>query len=407
MSAATRFGRFTARGGPEVEAEIGALVTRAGDLVRARVPSGAYRALVLLGGYGRGEGGVERREGVERPHNNLDLLLVTTGRGDGPALKRLLDELFLPLARASGVGIDVGVIGALRLRLAPCLVMWFDMRFGHKTLAGDASFVPSLTRFHAGAIEPADVRDLVVNRGSLLVINDALLARGAQGALAAGARRTLVKHAMKAVIGYGDALLFSRGAYTWSYLEKQRRMRARRDVPADVRALYDEAVEFRFQPSYERYIARDPGPWLDDLRARLAPVHLGFERWRLGAPDLTWDEHPRLALAHELRVASRSPRALVCAARAARNLWEARRAGAHLDLALAAASPRARLAAAFPVVLYGAGCPSASEVARRIVGAPAASLEALRLGYLERWGAHGDVNFSAAAHGVAPVAEHA
>jgi hypothetical protein len=395
VSAATRLGRFTARGGPEVEAEVSALVARAGALVTRHVPAGELRALVLLGGYGRGEGGVERRAGVERPHNNLDFLLVTTRRGDRTALKRLVDDQLRSLSEASGIGIDVGVISAWRLRLAPCLVMWFDMRFGHQTVAGDAAFVPSLTRFHAGAIEPADVRDLLVNRGTLLVIADALLARGAA---TPGARRTVVKHAMKAVIGYGDALLFSAGAYSWSYVEKQRRMAARRDVPADFRALYDEAVEFRFQPSYERYTERDPGPWLEEIRARLAPVHLRFERWRLGVPDLTWDRYASLALAHELRRAARSP---IAFARAARNLWAASPPERAADPALAAAGPRARLAAAFPVVLYGARDPARTEGARRVLGAAAATPDALRLAYLERWGAHGDLNFSAAAHGVA------
>jgi hypothetical protein len=393
--------RYTARGGPAVEAEIGALVAEAAARVAGHFAPDTYRALVLLGGYGRGEGGVERREGRERPHNNLDFLLITAGRATlgAAAAKRRLDGLLRPLARQSGVGIDTGAISALELRLAPCRVMWVDMRFGHQTVAGDPTFVPSLTRFREEDIEPADVRNLLVNRGSLLVINDAIRARGAAGP---EVRRTLIKHTVKAVIGYGDALLFALGAYSWSYAEKQRRMRGRADVPAEFRALYDEAVEFRFQPAYERHLDRDPLRALPALRAQLAGVHLRCEATRLGAPGLTWEAYPRLALARELREAARSPLGLL---RAARHLGGALRAGAPRldtagleDLALAAAGPRARLAAAFPAVLYGAGGPAAAAEARRILGAPDASPEALRLAYLDRWGAHGDVNFSLAAH---------
>src|SRR5690606_3500364 len=120
----------------------------------------------------------------------------------------------------------------------PCLVMWFDMRFGHKVLLGDPSFARGLDRFRLSRIEPADVRNLLVNRGTLLVINDLLF--DGPGGNDEAARRTALKHAMKAVIGYGDALLYFLGEYDHSYVEKQRRMRIRRDVPAAFRDLYDE-----------------------------------------------------------------------------------------------------------------------------------------------------------------------
>jgi hypothetical protein len=71
--------RYTARGGAEVEARIRVLIGEVGEAVTAAVEPRHLRALLLIGGYGRGEGGVEVREGVEHPHNNLDFLLVTRG----------------------------------------------------------------------------------------------------------------------------------------------------------------------------------------------------------------------------------------------------------------------------------------------------------------------------------------
>lgn len=418
MRTRRRWGRFTARGGPEVEAEVASLVERAGEIVAASLPRDAYRALLLIGGYGRGEGGVERRDGVERPHNNLDFLLVTTPRGSAGrgVSKGRLDALLRPLSAEAGVGIDTGVISEWKLRLSPCLVLWSDMRFGHKTVAGDPSFVPSLTRFREEAIEPSDVLHLLVNRGTLLVINDLLLARGAGSA---EDRRTVVKHAMKAVIGYGDAWLFAAGEYDASYLEKQRRMRARRDAPAALRALYDEALEFRFEPSYERYLERDPGAWMDRLREDLAPIHLAFERRRLGAAGLTWSDYADRALRHALLEAPLSPWALArkgkgllgsawpsAAGRApgllsgldgrrftlpgasvGESLW--------MDLAARCGGPKGALAVAFPAVLYGAGGPRQAELARRLLGAADPSPAELRRAYLERWQRGGDTNFPA------------
>lgn len=392
------WGRFTVRGGAEVEAEIGELAARAGEIVEANIPRAAVRALVMLGGYGRGEGGVERRGGAQRPHNNLDFLLITTlqGSAGGAASKQRLDELFRPLVAASGVGIDTGVINEWRLRAAPCLVRWCDMRFGHKTIAGDPSFVPSLTRFRAESIEPADVLNLLVNRGTLLVINDLLIG---QGAGAAVDRRTVIKHVMKAIIGYGDACLFARGDYAVSYVERQRRMRARRDVSLEFRSLYDEALEFRLEPAYERYLGRDPGAWMDQLRELLEPVHLAFEAWRLGAPGLSFDDYPERALLHALRSLPRGPREL---ARAGRNLLRGARStpsssGERLwmDLALRCSGPQGSFALAFPAVLYRAGGERSAELARRVLGAASASPAELRRAYLARWRQRGDINFPA------------
>jgi hypothetical protein len=390
------WGRFTARGGEVVEAEVRSMVERAGRLVDKSLPSGLYRTMILLGGYGRGEGGIERIDGVERPHNNLDFLMITRPgvRQDPAKLKRRIDDLFRPIVEDHGVGIDTGVVAEWKLRTSPVLVMWFDMRFGHKTVNGDAAFVPSLTRFRKEAIEPADVRDLLVNRGTLLVINDMLLARGAR---TLADRRYIVKHAMKAIIGYGDAYLFAIGEYDWSYLEKQRRMRASKRAPAALRELYDEAMEFRFEPSYGGYMDRDLGAWMERLRSELAPIHLFFERTRLGDPGLTWETYAEKALRHAL---IGPPRTLRAFARKGRNLLQTLRAGAPVsgrnaleELAVRCNGFRGNLSVAFPSVLYGEGGAETAELVRRILGARSASPDELRRAYLTQWGTAGDTNF--------------
>lgn len=395
MTPTEGWGRFTARGGDEVEALCRSIVAHAVAVMERVVGRESFRAIVMLGGYGRGEGGVEVGPRGERPHNNFDFLIITTLRAprDHGRLKRAVDHALAPIAAAHGVGLDVGVVGAWKLRTSPCLVMWYDMRFGHKTLAGDASFVPSLRRFSRSAIVPSDVRDLLVNRGTLLVIDDLLLARGG---LDDGGRRAVVKHAMKAIIGYGDAFLFTVGDYDWSYLAKQRRMRAREDAPEALRVAYDEAVEFRLRPSYERFEGRDLGAWLDGLRGPLADVHLRFERLRLGRPGIDWSDYARSAI---LRDATRSLDSARGLARAARGLARPRGArasarGPRLALAARVLGARGVLPLLFPTVAY----PSAGgdrALARDLLGASSTSPDALRRAYLRAWGEVLDLNFSA------------
>jgi hypothetical protein len=160
--------RFTVYGDEQLERRIGELVQATGALVDASIPRAKYRAFILIGGYGRGEGGVEIRNGRQCPHNNLDFLLITQkcGTAESRRLKQTLDEKLAALEREYGIGIDVSTLALAKLRRSPCLVMFYDMRYGHTTVLGDPDLLPSLTRFSVERILPSDVRWLVVNRGS-------------------------------------------------------------------------------------------------------------------------------------------------------------------------------------------------------------------------------------------------
>ncbi|MCA9600462.1 MAG: hypothetical protein KC417_00475, partial [Myxococcales bacterium] len=308
-------------------------------------------------------------------------------------IKGRLDGRLVPLGEAEGIGIDVGVIAESKLRRSPCLVMWYDMRFGHKTILGDASYVPALRQFSLDRVPAWDVRNLLVNRGTLLVINAVMLERPE---LAEEERRTVIKHGMKAVIGYGDACLYGKGAYDWSYVEKRRRMRERSDVPGTVRALYDEAAAFRFEPAYDRYLAKDLVAWNRALLEALAPVHLDIERHRLGDPSLTWESYAAAAFEHALTEGWTSPRALAKKGVALFQTRTAPSAGSLLgSVGFRMSRARERLPILFPAVAYEGMPASFSELAHDALGAASTRLPNLRRAYLKAWGDHGDTNFHA------------
>ncbi|HVZ72979.1 MAG TPA: hypothetical protein VHJ20_11435 [Polyangia bacterium] len=381
--------RLTVDGSDALEASSWALLDEAAALVRAALPPGALRALVLIGGYGRGEGGVLVQGGVERPHNNFDLLAIL--ERDLPAARAQLDDALAPLRRSSGIGIDVGLTTVARLVRSPALVMWVDMRNGHRLLAGDASFVPSLSRFTVTRIEPNDVRDLLVNRAALLAINDELEARFGAEADA----RLLLKHTVKAVIGYGDALLFVEGRYDSSYRERARRMENLDAAPAAFRRLYADAIAFRLRPAYEGPLARTFAA-RDELRAALEPIHAAFERRRLGPGQTSWDGHAHRSLRAELRVLE--PARPAGALRALRTAARFRLPGlapldpfAHIGLRLGGA--RALLAATLPCVIYGSAGAAAASTAATLLGASGSASADLREAFLRLWGRWSDVNF--------------
>jgi hypothetical protein len=389
----SRLGRFTVRGGAEVEGLMARLSDEIADVAGRVLPAGSFKALVMIGGYGRGEGGVDARGGVQRPHNNVDLLLVTTGGRPPDAPRSALQDALDPIGRRYGIGIDVGAVAERTLRWAPCRVIWYDMRFGHKTIAGDPGFVPSLDRFTAERILPSDARDLLVNRGTLLLLNDALLA---DGPVTPEREKALLRHAAKAVIGYGDALLFFLGEYHWSYQEKRRRLLARDDVSPSFRDLYDRAAEYRLEPGGDLFGRQGAEAWTESVRPLLAEVHLACERARLSRPGLTWAEYPEAALRHAARESALSPRSLARTALGRGASSPAPRGLSTLaGIGWRLTSPRERLALLFPAVAY--------PVPDSALGPLAASLEAgatrsvhPRDAYLRTWGEVADSNFGAA-----------
>ncbi|MEM7247413.1 MAG: hypothetical protein AAF533_18885 [Acidobacteriota bacterium] len=383
--------RFTLRGGPELEDRLhDAEATLAARLGEALDPD-EHDGVLMIGGYGRGEGGVERRDGQEHPHNNLDLLvLVEEPPGRTEEIRQRATAAVQPVVEEIGIGIDVGAIAVSALRRAPCHVMWHDMRLGHRVVLGPAKVLGDLEHLTADRLLTSDVLTLLVNRGTLILINDLLLAQGEPDE---HGRRTVIKHAVKAIIGYGDALLHSLDRYHWSYAEKQRRMAAATEIPEDFRATYDEAAEFRFEPSYERFAGRDLAAWMDELRTQVQPLHLRFESWRLGETLESWEGYAERAARSALLGEIDGPKAL------ARRVWRFTRSdpapsgSLGFKLGFRAAGERGRLAFLFPAASYApADAPGYLAQAREALGVSGDDPDDLRRSYLARWSSAGDLN---------------
>ncbi len=387
------YGRFTVRGSSEVEGLLTTLVNEAARAAETALDSREYRALVVLGGYGRGEGGVEIVDGQERPHNNLDFMLIAeTGNPKRlQELRQRLVGLFAPIMEKYDIEIDLSVVSVWKLRFSPSLIIWYDMRFGHKTILGDPDFVPSLKHFRLETIPARDVLRLLVNRGTQMVLNELLIGEP-QGEQIH--RRRIVRNAMKAIIGYGDALLYFLDAYDWSYVERKRRMSERSDVDPEFRALYDEAAEFRFQPDYDRYERCDLEEWILELTSRLEKIHLFCEETRLGVRGLSWDEYPERALSHALFDEAGSARAW------ARKTYHTLHAVPCPDgltlrarMGFRTLGPRGLYPIVFPALAYDLRDSTLNTFAAKALNVPGDDRPALREAYLRLWGWQGDINY--------------
>lgn len=294
--------RLTAYGSTTLEGLLASQIQTIGATIEDAIQAASHTTLLLIGGYGRGEGGVEVDPllNQEQPHNNLDLLLITDHPRHIPSLHRKLLQPLQALNQSMPISIDLSIVSHDQIRRSPPLVLWYDIKHGHKTIFGNPTLMDTL-RPHDSVqhIAPWDMRNLLTNRATLLLINDHLCQlQPTQD------HRTLIRHAIKAIIGVGDALLFFLGDYHWSYLEKMQRMARRDDVDPSFRQLYQQAASFRLRPDYSAFQSLDLHHWLARIRTSLEPIHRQCESFRLGVHFDDWTRYLPHALLAEL---SRKP----------------------------------------------------------------------------------------------------
>jgi hypothetical protein len=305
--------RYTLNGGPEVEDRIGADQRRIAAAVTALVPERRFVALVLMGGYGRGEGGYVVTGQGPAPFNDYDYFVVVR-RGAGSeraALRRALAELAQDLAAQVGVEVDFALLAAEHLKRAEYSLMNAEMRWGHRVVAGRADVLDAMRDMPFHGLPHGELTRLMLNRGALLLMDRcSLLERGSPGA-EGGAdpreREVFFKYLFKAILACGDTRLAADGHYHPSYPEKLARLEA--PPPADyahVRerpdpmpphgeflTLYRLAYRHKFQPDYAEFADARPAEWLARvLRIWIATLR-AFEIRRLGRSFSDWHDYCR------------------------------------------------------------------------------------------------------------------
>lgn len=222
-----------------------------------------FRALLLGGGYGRGEGGIfiPAEGGAPRLYNDLEFYYFGAGSGES-----VLREWRHEGERRFGIEIEFKAMSPDALQRARPSMFYYDLLSRHVLVAGDASWVERLPSALSdpAAIPPEEAGRLLVNRGMSLLrclrwsAGEVNVPEGFCDRIAA-----------KLKLALADAALCATGRYHWSCLERDRRAA---DLPADLprrerlRSLHAEGVTFKFRPRHEGLSAADWRLPLEELR---------------------------------------------------------------------------------------------------------------------------------------------
>ena len=248
--------------------------------------AGATAALVLSGGYGRGEGGVFRGpDGAAALYNDLEFyLLLREGADEGPVREWCERE---EREGTAELGIDVEFkrlpIGALR-HATPSM-FYYDLLRGHQLVWGDPAWrqgVPD-SLSDATLIPLHEATRLLFNRGSGLFYSRCALARGDERV----ANGFVERNHAKARLALGDAVLGANGRYHHFARERNARLHtplAR--TPANWPVLiqwHDEGLAFKLRPRHLAAGAAALAEAQQELARAWTNTFLWLEGLRLGA----------------------------------------------------------------------------------------------------------------------------
>ena len=248
-------------------------------------------ALILGGGYGRGEGAIIYAEDREMPYNDLDLFIVVVNKG-AVAMDRL-NAVGAPYAEEMSIHVDFSrPLTVQDVSQWPNWLMWYDLLNGHVVLTGPQDI---LSR-HAPAalkepLDPVEGAKLLINRGAGLL----WALRVVRNVEPMPDEDFVLRNYYKCALALGDALLISHGRYATPYSGRYDRFeKLEHDAPDvaafDLGLLYRDALRFKFRPNRDAFEAVDE-QGLYTLAGKWGAVFLYVEAKRTGMDWASLDDY--------------------------------------------------------------------------------------------------------------------
>jgi hypothetical protein len=264
------------------------------------IPVAKLQAIVLAGGYGRGEGGVLETAAGDKPYNDIEFYVFTRGNPlfNERHFRKRLDGLGHNLSPSAGLHVEFKVESIKKLRNGEVSMFSYDLVSAHRNIWGDAAIF-------AGCDHHLDASRIPVSEGTRLLLNRCtglLLAQEMldHETLDDDQSDFVGRNLAKAKLALGDALLAGLNQYHWSCRERHARLRGLAAKPSLTisRALlerilsqHEAGVNFKLHPCR---IAKSPGEFAAEhaeLSALASEVWLWLESLRLEQPFRSLGEY--------------------------------------------------------------------------------------------------------------------
>jgi len=269
--------RFTIDGSPALEKKLAQTCQRIASEVREVIPNGRLEALLLGGGYGRGQGGVLKTESGDKPYNDLEFYVCLRGNEilNRQKYQCALHNLSEEISPDAGLEVEFKISSLEKLQKSPPTMFAYDLVWGHQTLIGDDERFRERAAPHASEIPLFEATRLLMNRCSGLLFAKEHLQRKP---FTADDADFVGRNHAKAQLGFGDVFLAAHGKYHWDCRERHQRLSnfsPEHNLPwlEEVRRHHAIGMEFKLHPQR----AANSMEIFCDHQRELA--HLGLKIW--------------------------------------------------------------------------------------------------------------------------------
>jgi len=211
--------------------------------------------IVLGGGYGRGEGGVQHTPAGDRLYNDLDFFVFSDRADKGE--RRAIEDALKPISRRweekLGVAVDFSPVKNLSaLNKVGSTLMFQELRRGWKPVLGEGKFEKHFPELDAAQLPVSEAVRLLLNRGMGLVFAGEAIRKN-------GDADFIMRNLHKSVLGGGDAMMLAAGEYRWrgaDRVETFREYAAVHGLSPDFAGSY--AAAFRYKIAPDPRLPEDP-----------------------------------------------------------------------------------------------------------------------------------------------------
>lgn len=212
-------GRYTLTGSEKFDSLIDEQLIQITEGILDLIPQQDIVAILLGGGYGRGEGGVLIENGEEYLYNDYDLFVILKNVS---YLKKkayqkkiqFIHEKFTPLFK---IDVDVGPLQTVNaISKAPHWMMWYELKNGHKVLWGNKLIRNYFPDYPHDEMQIMEAYRLLLNRGVGLL----LCKQHFETYDDSESQEFILRNIRKAQLAMGDAFLIKKRRFHFSYKKR-------------------------------------------------------------------------------------------------------------------------------------------------------------------------------------------
>ncbi len=278
---------FTPLGEPDLETRILNDVSQVTAAVKEELGD-TLEALLLGGGYGRGEGGgIKDNHGLWKPYNDYDLLAVVRGtsRFQSRRVRQRLLHLGTRLEKRLGIEVEISPLRKEELPKLPFTMMWCELFGEHRLLFGEPRLLQGVPVMPPHSLPLIEGVRYLTNRGALLLwaLSETL------------PHERTWKFVHKVWLAIGAAVLIGNHQFEIGYTRRQAALEklpdAQNPVPECVQH-HLVSVNARLRPE-EPPDSRQVREELDEACFSLLTVWKWLEEHRMGRPFPSWEEYSK------------------------------------------------------------------------------------------------------------------